>query len=139
MQAGIASGALASAAVGATNVLGTLIATGLVEGAGRKQLLTASYTGMAATMALMAVGLGVPALAPYRCVVCWLAIDGCEYSSVEPEVDNVSRAQASWLQGCNNDVDGCEPWLACLCCLSAAVMMPIGLTEGARPGNMPTS
>eukprot|EP00879_Flechtneria_rotunda_P004066 GHRR01004311.1.p1 GENE.GHRR01004311.1~~GHRR01004311.1.p1 ORF type:complete len:567 (+),score=130.75 GHRR01004311.1:244-1944(+) len=64
-QAGIASGALASAAVGATNVLGTLIATGLVEGAGRKQLLTASYTGMAATMALMAVGLGVPALAPY--------------------------------------------------------------------------
>lgn len=64
-QAGIASGALASAAVGATNVAGTLIATGLIEGAGRKQLLTASYLGMAATMALMAAGFGLPALAPY--------------------------------------------------------------------------
>jgi hypothetical protein len=67
VQAGIASGALASAAVGATNVAGTLIATGLIEGAGRKQLLTASYLGMAATMALMAAGFGLPALAPYRC------------------------------------------------------------------------
>jgi hypothetical protein len=66
LQAGIASGALASAAVGATNVLGTLIATGLIEGAGRKQLLTASYLGMATTMALMAAGFGLPALAPYR-------------------------------------------------------------------------
>jgi sugar porter (SP) family MFS transporter len=64
-QAGIASGALASAAVGATNVVGTLIATGLIEGAGRKQLLTASYLGMAATMALMAAGFGLPALAQY--------------------------------------------------------------------------
>lgn len=69
LQAGIASGALASAAVGATNVLGTLIATGLIEGAGRKQLLTASYLGMAATMALMAAGFGLPALAPYRWVL----------------------------------------------------------------------
>jgi hypothetical protein len=67
LQAGIASGALASAAVGATNVAGTLIATGLIEGAGRKQLLTASYLGMATTMALMAAGFGLPALAPYRC------------------------------------------------------------------------
>lgn len=66
VQAGIASGALASAAVGATNVLGTLIATGLIEGAGRKQLLTASYLGMATTMALMAAGFGLPALAQYR-------------------------------------------------------------------------
>jgi MFS family permease len=64
-QAGIASGALASAAVGATNVIGTLIATGLIEGAGRKQLLTASYLGMATTMALMAAGFGLPALAQY--------------------------------------------------------------------------
>eukprot|EP00878_Enallax_costatus_P025336 GHUV01027104.1.p1 GENE.GHUV01027104.1~~GHUV01027104.1.p1 ORF type:complete len:476 (+),score=121.17 GHUV01027104.1:193-1620(+) len=62
-QAGIASGALASAAVGATNVLGTLIATGLIEGAGRKQLLTTSYLGMASCMALMAAGFGLPALA----------------------------------------------------------------------------
>ncbi|KAF6256041.1 general substrate transporter [Scenedesmus sp. NREL 46B-D3] len=64
-QAGIASGALASAAVGATNVVGTLIATGLIEGAGRKQLLMASYLGMASTMVLMAAGFGLPALAPY--------------------------------------------------------------------------
>lgn len=67
-QAGITSGALASAAVGATNVAGTLIATSLIEGAGRKQLLLSSYLGMAATMALMAAGFGLPALAGYRCV-----------------------------------------------------------------------
>jgi hypothetical protein len=66
LQAGIASGALASAAVGATNVAGTLIATSLIEGAGRKQLLLSSYLGMAATMALMAAGFGLPALAGYR-------------------------------------------------------------------------
>jgi len=64
-QAGITSGALASAAVGATNVLGTLIATGLIERAGRKQLLLQSYGGMAAAMLLMAAGFVVPALAPY--------------------------------------------------------------------------
>lgn len=66
LQAGIASGALASAAVGATNVAGTLIATGLIEGAGRKQLLLSSYLGMAATMALMAAGFGLSSLASYR-------------------------------------------------------------------------
>jgi hypothetical protein len=65
-QAGIASGALASAAVGATNVAGTLIATSLIEGAGRKQLLLSSYLGMATTMALMAAGFGMPSLAGYR-------------------------------------------------------------------------
>lgn len=68
-QAGIASGALASAAVGATNVAGTLIATSLIEGAGRKQLLLSSYLGMAATMALMAAGFGLPALAGYSGVI----------------------------------------------------------------------
>jgi hypothetical protein len=66
LQAGVASGALASAAVGATNVAGTLIATSLIEGAGRKQLLLSSYLGMATTMALMAAGFGLPALAGYR-------------------------------------------------------------------------
>lgn len=64
-QAGITSGALASAAVGATNVAGTLIAAGLIEKAGRKQLLLRSYAGMAAAMLLMAAGFVVPALAPY--------------------------------------------------------------------------
>jgi len=64
-KAGIASGALASAAVGATNVLGTLFATGMIEKAGRKQLLNQSYTGMAITMLVMAAGFGLPALAAY--------------------------------------------------------------------------
>lgn len=35
-KAGIQSGALASAAVGATNVLGTAVAAGLMDKAGRK-------------------------------------------------------------------------------------------------------
>lgn len=35
-KAGIQSGALASAAVGATNVLGTVVAAGLMDKAGRK-------------------------------------------------------------------------------------------------------
>jgi hypothetical protein len=47
-------------------VLGTLIATSLIEGAGRKQLLVTSYLGMAATMGLMAAGFGLPAMAAYR-------------------------------------------------------------------------
>ena len=64
-QAGITSGALASAAVGATNVLGTLIATGLIERAGRKQLLLQSYGGMAAAMLIMAAGFTLPALSQY--------------------------------------------------------------------------
>ncbi len=51
--------------MGATNVIGTLIATGLIEKAGRKQLLTQSYAGMAITMAVMAAGFGLPALAAY--------------------------------------------------------------------------
>lgn len=52
--------------MGATNVAGTLIATSLIEGAGRKQLLLSSYLGMAATMALMAAGFGLSSLASYR-------------------------------------------------------------------------
>ena len=35
-KAGVQSGALASAAVGATNVLGTVVAAGLMDRAGRK-------------------------------------------------------------------------------------------------------
>ena len=45
LQAGITSGALASAAVGAINVLGTVIAASLMDKAGRKQLLTTSFAG----------------------------------------------------------------------------------------------
>ena len=47
LQAGITSGALASAAVGAINVLGTVIAASLMDKAGRKQLLTTSFAGAA--------------------------------------------------------------------------------------------
>jgi hypothetical protein len=61
-QAGISSNTLASAAVGATNVLGTIIATSIIEKAGRKQLLRASYAGMGAAMLVMAAGFGLPAL-----------------------------------------------------------------------------
>lgn len=95
LQAGIASGALASAAVGATNVAGTLIATSLIEGAGRKQLLLSSYLGMAATMALLAAGFGIPSLASYRSVTpphslffAWLLI--C----------SVAAGRSSWLYVC---------------------------------------
>lgn len=45
LQAGVTSGTLASAAVGATNVLGTMVAAGLMDRAGRKQLLTNSFLG----------------------------------------------------------------------------------------------
>jgi uncharacterized membrane protein len=48
--------------VGATNVLGTIIATSIIERAGRKQLLLASYAGMGASMLAMAAGFGLPAL-----------------------------------------------------------------------------
>lgn len=63
LQAGIQSQALASAGVGAINVAGTVIAGSLVDKAGRKQLLIASYLGMAASMVTMAAGLAMPQLA----------------------------------------------------------------------------
>ncbi|KAK9796344.1 hypothetical protein WJX73_010696 [Symbiochloris irregularis] len=58
-KAGITSGALASAAVGAINVLGTVVAASLMDKAGRKQLLTLSYTGMGLAMLAMSAGLGL--------------------------------------------------------------------------------
>lgn len=48
-QAGVASTTLASAAVGATNVLGTMVAASLMDKAGRKQLLTNSFLGQVRT------------------------------------------------------------------------------------------
>jgi sugar porter (SP) family MFS transporter len=63
-RAGVASGAAASAAVGAVNVLGSLGAAALMERAGRKRLLTLSFAGMGAAMAAMAAGLALPALRP---------------------------------------------------------------------------
>ncbi|EFJ48518.1 hypothetical protein VOLCADRAFT_104700 [Volvox carteri f. nagariensis] len=63
-RAGVSSDALASAAVGATNVLGTVIAAGLMDRAGRKQLLANSFLGQAAAMFAMAAGFSLPALQP---------------------------------------------------------------------------
>lgn len=65
MQAGIESAALASAAVGVTNVVGTVVAASLMDRAGRKQLLALSFSGMGISMLVMAAGLGIPSLAPY--------------------------------------------------------------------------
>ncbi len=62
MQAGVKSQALASAGVGAINVLGTIVAGSLVDKAGRKQLLLVSFLGMAASMLAMSAGLGLPSL-----------------------------------------------------------------------------
>ncbi|KXZ57026.1 hypothetical protein GPECTOR_1g927 [Gonium pectorale] len=64
-QAGVTSDALASAAVGATNVLGTVVAAGLMDRAGRKQLLSNSFLGQAVCMFAMAAGFSLPALQPY--------------------------------------------------------------------------
>eukprot|EP00201_Polytomella_parva_P016169 CAMPEP_0175050930 /NCGR_PEP_ID=MMETSP0052_2-20121109/7518_1 /TAXON_ID=51329 ORGANISM="Polytomella parva, Strain SAG 63-3" /NCGR_SAMPLE_ID=MMETSP0052_2 /ASSEMBLY_ACC=CAM_ASM_000194 /LENGTH=628 /DNA_ID=CAMNT_0016315159 /DNA_START=128 /DNA_END=2014 /DNA_ORIENTATION=- len=64
-EAGVANGALASAAVGATNVIGTLLAMSLIERLGRKQLLSNSFLGQAACMFAMAAGFSIPALQPY--------------------------------------------------------------------------
>ena len=47
-------------------MIGTVIAGSLVDKAGRKQLLIASYLGMAASMIAMAAGLAMPALAVGR-------------------------------------------------------------------------
>ena len=57
------SQALASAAVGAINVFGTVVAGSLVDRAGRKQLLLVSFLGMAASMLAMSAGLALPQLA----------------------------------------------------------------------------
>lgn len=63
-SAGISSGALASAAVGLINVIGTVGAASLMDRAGRKELLRLSFTGMGLCMFAMALGLALPSLAP---------------------------------------------------------------------------
>ncbi|EIE25526.1 general substrate transporter [Coccomyxa subellipsoidea C-169] len=61
-QAGITNAALASAAVQMTNVLMTMVAASLMDRAGRKQLLTLSFSGMGLSMLAMAAGLGIKQL-----------------------------------------------------------------------------
>ncbi|KAG1679661.1 hypothetical protein FOA52_006178 [Chlamydomonas sp. UWO 241] len=63
--AGVKSGTLASVAVGATNVLGTVIAAGIIEKAGRTSLLMGSYLGQGVSMLAMAAAFVVPALLPH--------------------------------------------------------------------------
>ncbi|MEW5301739.1 MAG: hypothetical protein WDW36_004577 [Sanguina aurantia] len=63
--AGVVSDTAASAAVGVTNVLGTIVAAWLMDRAGRKQLLGGSFLGQASAMFIMAAGFSLAALKPY--------------------------------------------------------------------------
>lgn len=69
MQAGIQNAATASAAIGAVNVIGTIIAGSLIEKAGRVQLLTVSFGGMCLSMFAMVAGRTVPALASHAGII----------------------------------------------------------------------
>lgn len=64
-SAGIASDVAASALVGASNVLGTAVASSLMDKQGRKSLLIISFTGMAASMLLLSLSLSWKVLAPF--------------------------------------------------------------------------
>jgi len=64
-QAGVANDLLASVAVSATNMVGTVVAGGLLDRAGRRPLLTGSFLGMGASMALLALALSQPWLKAY--------------------------------------------------------------------------
>lgn len=63
--AGVASDVAASAAVGAANVFGTMIASSLMDKQGRKSLLITSFSGMAISMLLLSLSFTWKALAPY--------------------------------------------------------------------------
>ncbi|KAL5722122.1 hypothetical protein ACHQM5_005681 [Ranunculus cassubicifolius] len=64
-SAGITSDVAASALVGASNVFGTTIASSLMDKQGRKSLLMISFSGMAASMLLLALSFTWKVLAPY--------------------------------------------------------------------------
>ncbi|XP_027350595.1 plastidic glucose transporter 4-like [Abrus precatorius] len=64
-SAGIDSDVAASALVGASNVFGTAVASSLMDKQGRKSLLIASFSGMAASMLLLFVSFTWKVLAPY--------------------------------------------------------------------------
>lgn len=64
-SAGIASDVAASALVGASNVIGTAIASSLMDKQGRKSLLITSFSGMAASMLLLSLSFTWKVLAPY--------------------------------------------------------------------------
>ncbi|CAN1758158.1 Plastidic glucose transporter 4, partial [Linum perenne] len=62
---GIGSDVAASALVGASNVIGTTVASSLMDKQGRKSLLVISFLGMAASMLLLSLSLTWKVLAPY--------------------------------------------------------------------------
>jgi len=64
-SAGIASDVAASALVGAANVIGTAVASSLMDKQGRKKLLMASFSGMAASMLVLALALSWRSLEAY--------------------------------------------------------------------------
>ncbi|KAK6927935.1 Major facilitator, sugar transporter-like [Dillenia turbinata] len=64
-DAGVASDILASAFVGLSNVLGTTVASSLMDRQGRKSLLILSFAGMAASMLLLSLSFTLAVLAPY--------------------------------------------------------------------------
>eukprot|EP00898_Chlorokybus_atmophyticus_P004831 jgi/Chlat1/5349/Chrsp35S05279 len=64
-RAGLYSPIVGSILVGVVNLAGTLIASSLMDKAGRKTLMLASFGGMAACLLALAVGLLVPALQPW--------------------------------------------------------------------------
>nr|ACL54480.1 unknown [Zea mays] len=64
-NAGITSDVAASALVGAANVFGTMVASSLMDKQGRKSLLMTSFSGMGASMLLLALSFTWKALAPY--------------------------------------------------------------------------
>lgn len=68
-KAGIASDVAASALVGLANVLGTGVASGLMDKQGRKKLLFGSFLGMGLSMALLSISMTWSALAAYTGVL----------------------------------------------------------------------
>jgi MFS family permease len=64
-SAGIASDVAASALVSASNVIGTAVASSLMDKQGRKSLLITSFMGMVASMLLLSLFLSWKALAQY--------------------------------------------------------------------------
>lgn len=64
-SAGITSDVAASALVGAANVIGTTVASSLMDKQGRRSLLMGSYAGMSISMLVLSLALSWSALAPF--------------------------------------------------------------------------
>ncbi|GJV97568.1 plastidic glucose transporter 4 [Tanacetum coccineum] len=64
-SAGVSSDVAASALVGAANVIGTMIASSLMDKKGRKSLLITSFSGMAASMLLLSLSFTWKVLTPF--------------------------------------------------------------------------